>query len=191
MPTSRQQSKFCALCDAAKRPSNHFLSEWMFLPDADKRFLQGKRGMKTRLVEVEEGEDDDPTYGAYCIDSSPAPARRSTSISAVPDKPTQIRRVDVMKSPVLYAKFGEHSVPLTLDSGAEADLMKRSCAERIGAKIYPTNATASQADGLSDLNIVGEVHCQFNCGSHSFKFNCLISESLSGRHMWSPIPIHQ
>ena len=169
----RPPTRSCALCIEAKRPSDHFLSECPFLPESDRRFLQSRRGPRTRGVDVDEYDDFEDQYAGACAVST---TRRSTLSN---EKPARVKRVDVMKSPVIYAKFDEHTVPLTLDSGAEADIMKRSCAERIGVKIYPTKTSASQADGCSDLKIVGEVHCQFKRGDHSLTFNGLVSEELS------------
>ena len=166
--TQQRSTKYCALCEAHNRPSSYFLSECMFLPEADKKFIHGKCGSRTRLIEA--GEEDD-----YEFNEPPTPARRAVSDNVK----EQVRKVDVMKSPVLYAKYGEHTIPLTLDSGAEADLMKLSCAKKIGIKVHPTKATASQADGQSNLKIIGEVHCQLNRGSHTFTFNGLVAENLS------------
>ena len=174
-PNQPRSAKLCVLCDANRRPSNHFLSECMFLPEADKKFIQGKRGSRTRTIDADDDIEDNDDF----VDQFGNTALNRRALSDTYNTTANMRKVDIMKSPVMYAKFQDHIVPLTLDSGAEADLMKKSCADRIGIKIYPTKGSASQADGLSNLKIVGEVHCQFKRGLHDFTFNGLVAEELS------------
>lgn len=171
--SSQRSSKFCALCDANNRPYNHFLSECLFLPEADKKFIKGKRGARTRIVEAEEEGEEEEEEDVHEEPTAAVKNRRSVSGNIA------TRKIDVIKSPVLRAERNGHPVKLTIDSGAETDLMKKACAEKLNIKIHPTKSTASQADGEAPLKIVGEVHCEFTRGKHKLTFNGLVAEDLS------------
>ena len=64
-------------------------------------------------------------------------------------------------SPTLEAFYAHHPVRILCDTGAEASLIKRSVAVRLGLDIRPTTHSASQADGKTPLSACGEVHLTF------------------------------
>ena len=166
-PTNQQIT--CILCSSNNRPANHYLSKCKFLPEADRSFMLKSR---TRAVDVEDDDLDDYDDNT---DRSPTPSG-TDRVSVSND--SQVRRVDVEHSPVLFAQYGSHYVPLTIDCGAESNLIKHSFAKFIGVPIQKTSCTASQADGKSTLKIVGEVHCVFRFRNIDLKFNGLVAESL-------------
>ena len=45
---------------------------------------------------------------------------------------------------------------ITLDTGAEGNLIRHDIAQKIGLAIFPASQRASQADGSSYLNVIGE-----------------------------------
>ena len=159
--SSIKTNKNCILCQTAKRPSNHFLSKCPYLPEGDKRFIS-----RARLVDVTDDEEElEPAMQA---------------IEIVNDE-SNIRRVDIESSPILHVKCGTVSVPVVIDSGAESNLIEESFAKSTGATILKTNTNANQADGQSRLEIVGEVHLEFQRYPHTFKFNGLVARKLKDK----------
>ena len=129
----------CALCQQAKRKSDHFLSKCMFLPDSDKRYFA-----KTRLVAAQEDETESDSE----FDQS--------SVSRLSISEPQTRRVQVRQSPYLDTYYKHHPIRLTIDSGAETNLINVSLTKLIGTPVSPSNQTAMQADGRTPLKICGE-----------------------------------
>ena len=151
---------FCILCDTANRPANHYLSKCTYLPEADRKYLK----TRTRTVEVTE-----------------EPADHSTTDRISVGDDAEVRRVDIESSPVLNVQHNGHVIPLTIDTGAMSNIILLSYAKHIGAQIYKTTTTASQADGESNLKIVGEVHLVFKYKQWPLKFNGLVAESLNDK----------
>ena len=58
------------------------------------------------------------------------------------------RRVLVKQSPFLHTFYRHHTVKVTLDSGAETNMIRESVARGIGANISRSSQVAVQADGL-------------------------------------------
>ena len=174
-PFRQRSSKVCPLCDASNRPSNHFLSECSYLPEADRRYMAGKA--RTRVVDVDQEQD----YESLSLQSTGnvkqvcccrEDKKENTAIPA-------IRSVAVKNSPYLFVKYDDQKVKLTLDSGAEANMMKLQFAEQIGAKIYKASTGATQADGISTMDIAGEVHLVFRLEDIELYFDGLVSKDLS------------
>lgn len=160
---SARPQKFCIICSSNNRSANHYLSQCKYLPDADRKFMKMAR---TRAIEVEECEDQ-------CQANNSNTERISVS------EESQVRRVDVKESPVLFAEHEGHPVPITIDSGAQSDVMSEACANRLHIRIVRNMAyTASQADGQSKLKIIGEVHCTFKFRNIDLIFNGLVAETL-------------
>ena len=91
----------------------------------------------------------------------------------------EMRKVAMKSSPCLQAYYKKHPVKITVDSGAEANMMKEACAKKLGVTIYRTTSEATQADGISDMDIVGEVHLVFRIGHLELAFDGLVSRDLS------------
>ena len=168
MPFRQKAYKFCPLCDANQRPSDHFLSECKFLPEADKKFMSRPR---TRAVEAEEEEYDlEDDFQQFQIWKASKGERSSSA---------DVRKVGIVSSPYLIVQYGPYSVAILVDSGAEISMMEEEFAHHIGATIYPTSTSARQADGASNLKIVGEVHLKFTLGNLELKFDALVAKSLT------------
>ena len=60
------------------------------------------------------------------------------------------------QSPFLHAFYSHHPLRLTIDTGAETNMMRASLAWHIGAKVTKSSQTALQADGRTPLAVVGE-----------------------------------
>ena len=73
---------------------------------------------------------------------------------------------------------GYHTVRITIDSGAEGNMMRESTATRLSAEIKPSSQSAHQADGSSPLAVVGELRLTFTRDSKSFLFKGLVVRDL-------------
>ncbi|XP_068752665.1 uncharacterized protein [Montipora capricornis] len=108
--------KSCPLCQQAGRPDfrSHFLSGCKFLPEPDRLFMSKIR--QVAGIELEESSYD------YQI-------RRCATLSLqCPTyyKTPATRRVNVSQSPFLHAFYGHHPLRLTIDTGAETNMMRAS-----------------------------------------------------------------
>ena len=71
-------------------------------------------------------------------------------------EPPVTRRVNVSQSPFLHAFYCYHPLRLTIDTGAETNMMRASLARHIGAKVTKSSKNALQANGRTPLTAVGE-----------------------------------
>ena len=154
--------KFCILCSSNNRIANHYLSQCKFLPESDRKFMLKSR---TRGIDVEDGNE-----------SFESVTERVT-VSPIESEKTEVKRIDIERSPVLFAKYEKHYVPLTIDSGAQSNVINKSFAKHIGVPINRTSHTATQADGKT-LPVDGEVHCTFKFKNHELRFNGLVAAGL-------------
>ena len=161
-----RSSKECPLCKQAGRPNfDHFLSMCNFLPESDRKFM-----VKARLISSIDDEDDsvcDP------VDmNTPAP----------PDDPPSMqlssRRVLVKQSPFLHTFYRHHTVKVTLDSGAETNMIRESVARAIGANVSKSSQVAVQADGLSPLVVRGETMITLTRDDKQFRLEALVVENM-------------
>ena len=171
-PPYRQKSRFCALCEASNRTSEHFLSECPYLPEADRRYIGSRTRTRTVGVEEETFYDEDEKSPVRKVSME----RQS---SAKVNEKTKIGKVTVKSSPYLNVKYKDHQVKLIIDSGAQSNVMKLSFAKTIGATIYKTSSVATQADGVTDMDIVGEVHITFQLDNIKLYFDGLVTKDLS------------
>ena len=72
------------------------------------------------------------------------------------------RRVCTKRSPHLKVFYHHHAQQLTIDTSAEISMIKALVARQVGAIIHKTRQTALQADGITPLTVVGEVHFNVN-----------------------------
>jgi hypothetical protein len=93
------------------------------------------------------------------------------------DKPTACR-VGVVQSPSFNAYYGPHIVRLTLDTGATTNMIKASFAKYINLPITKASQMARQADGVTPLEVLGEVHCTLTRGTLNFTLDALVVDQL-------------
>ena len=159
-PRFRTQPK-CPLCREARRSDDHFLSKCKYLPEHDKKFRTHARHVIC--------EDDDLDFNE-CSIFDPNEDDHNPKIS--------IGRVQVKRSPYINVFHNHHDAHITLDSGAEANMMRESVALTLNAKITKSNQTAFQADGKSPMTVVGEVRITFTRSDKTFTFEGLVVENL-------------
>ena len=58
-------------------------------------------------------------------------------------------------------------------------MIKASVARQVGATIHKTRQTAIQADGITPLTVVGEVHLNVNRDHVDLHFDALVVEELN------------
>ena len=175
MPTyqtpRQRQVKSCTLCKAAGRTHNtHFMSSCKYLPDADKRAIG-----RSRLVLDDEGEELDNCDDNEYIDYTACATEDIPS--GLIDQPVA-HRVNVIQSPFLNVYHSHHPVRLTLDTGATTNMIKASVARDINLPIHPASQMARQADGVTPLDVIGEVHCQLTRDHHTFRLDALVVKQL-------------
>ena len=172
----------CCLCKEAKRQgaNTHFFQSCPFLPINDKKYLNSR----VRDIEIESDSDsDEGCQNACCCQSKnqyvQVQNKQSEQITSVN------ARVDVISSPCMEIEVEGGKAEVILDTGAESNLIRGDEAKRLGLKIYPTSHKANMADGVSPMEVSGEVHfvatrcCSITDRPHSFRFDGLVVRDLN------------
>ena len=101
---------------------------------------------------------------------------------ATPDDPPSMqlssRRVLVKQSLFLHTFYRHHTVKMTLDSGAETNMIRESIARAIGANVSKLSQVAVQADGLSPLVVRGETMITLTRDDKQFRLEALVVENM-------------
>ena len=164
--SGNQSRKSCVLCKTAgRRYNNHWLSQCSFLPPEDKKAL-------SRATNCESDEEDDDDDGG-------ADDHSRSGDPYVDKAPCTCRRVGNMPSPILDVLFKSRTLHVTLDSGSTSNMILEEVAVRCGLKIHPATQSAGQADGISKLNTVGEVHFTVMRNGRKLHFDGLVVRTLS------------
>ena len=178
-PFYQKTARSCPLCQASDRQSEHFLSECPFLPEADRKFMASRN--RLRAVEGDEWEESPADIVVknrrIVIQQVNQQKAKTNSLCGSRD----VHKVDIMSSPFLMMSYGCHVIPLLLDSGAETNLIGLECAESLNLPVSKTTACASQADGTSDLKIIGEVHVKLSRGNKQYQFDALVANKLTDK----------
>ena len=157
----------CILCKTAGRPHNtHNLMDCRYLPDRDRR-----PWARSRMV-----MDDPDDLGAEECE----PLDESSDLVAPPvqsEEPAALR-VSIVQSPVLNTFYHEQPVQLTLDTGATSNMVRASSAKLYGFPITPASQMARQADGVTPMDVIGEVHCSLTRGHWTFELDALVVRQL-------------
>lgn len=163
-----RQTRSCILCKSANRPFNtHNLVDCRFLPDRDKKLLS-----LARLV-----AEVDTSSPETALESDCEPDNESVAQAVSVDDPSALR-VSIIQSPVLNCFFREHPVRLTLDTGATSNMVRASAARMYGFPITPASQIARQADGVTPMDVIGEVHCSVIRGDLTFELDALVVQQL-------------
>ncbi len=165
-PTSviKTPTKSCPLCKQAGRQHQHYLSKCPYLPIEDKQYISHSR--QVLGTEPEELSSD------YEVEATPEDSHSYRV------KCSTTNRVSVKQSPHLKAFFDYHPLLLTLDIGAETSMIKTSVAKEIGASTQITTQKALQADGVTQLKVVGEVHLTLSRSNLSLHLDALVVDNL-------------
>ena len=156
-PTTRvpgTRRKICLLCQQTNRSQfYHYLSKCPFLPTPDRQYLTRARQVMSESLNIETASDYIETPPGH-IETESIMGGTSHNYRVTPTT----RRVCTKRSPHLKVFYHHHALQLTLVTGAEISMIKASVARQIEASIHKTRQTALQADGITPLTVVGEVH---------------------------------
>ena len=157
----------CILCKTAGRPHNtHNLMDCRYLPDRDRR-----PWTRSRMVM----DDPDDLVAEEC---EPLDESSDLVASPVQSEEPEALRVSIVQSPVLNTFYHEHPVQLTLDTGATSNMVRASSAKLYGFPITPASQMARQADGVTHMDVIGEVHCSLTRGHKTFELDALVVRHL-------------
>ena len=81
-------------------------------------------------------------------------------------------------SPHINVFYRQHSIRLTLDTGATTNVIRATFAKAINLPLTPASQLARQADGVTPLHVIGEVYSELTRGQHTFKLDALVVEQL-------------
>ena len=156
--TSPHLQRICRYLDEKRRKKSFSPSKLL----EDVRKGQKKFGNKqVRLVE------DNPAQKAIVPNATEVDFDQGTSGS-----------VTIKQSPFFHAYYKHHPLKVTIDSGAETNMIKERVAQEIGAKITETNQLATQADGQSPLSIKGEIRIILKRNMKRFFLEALVVENI-------------
>ena len=162
MSRNQRPTPMCVLCRQAGRSSDHFLSKCTFLPDNDRKFVSRAR----QIGAFDHTDEEDNSEESPC---NQAPPNGESPI---------VSRVQIIRSPHIKLFFQHKPVCVTLDSGAEANMIRISHAKFLGTSITKSNQSAYQTDGKSPLVVVGETYMTFSRDNRSFTLDALVVEDL-------------
>ena len=179
------RKRSCSLCIAAgKSPSDHFLSACPYLSVDDQKHISRSRLLTLQDDGTYEGDDDyeedSQNVGRLNVNLNDMSMNQPSQhpVSGSGSSPIQVGRIDVFASPVLNATVNDVPSRWTLDSGSESDCITEEEALRLKLKWKPTSHTATQGDGKTPLNTIGEIHFVAWYGHHRLIFNGLVVKNL-------------
>ena len=157
----------CILCKTAGRTHNTpNLMDCRYLPDRDRQ-----PWARSRMV-----MDDPDDLGAE--ECKPLDESSDLVVPPVQGEEPAALRVSIVQSPVLNTFYHEHPVPLTLDTGATSNMVCASSAKLYGFPITLASQMAHQADGVTPMDVIGEVHCSLTRGQWTFELDALVVRQL-------------
>ena len=98
--------------------------------------------------------------------------------STLPTSNVVAYRVQTHLSPYMDVFHGHRVVRITIDSGATANMIRHSTAQHLGCPIISSAQSVQQADGSSQLQVVGEIGTTFTRDNTNFTFEGLVVEDL-------------
>ena len=96
----------------------------------------------------------------------------------LPYRPAISRRVQVKQSPYINTYYSHHPIRVTIDSGAEINMIRTALTKYIGAEITKSSQIALQVDGHSPLTVVGETRITLTRDNKSFLLEALVVDNL-------------
>ena len=156
-------TKPCPLCKQAGRTVyDHYLSTCKYLPEHDRLYISSTR-IVTGLDNNDSAEEEQQLLNDNYDQT------QGVSMTC---------RVNTKQSPFFKAFYLHNPLRLTLDSGAETNMIRETVAKSIGAKICKSSQLARQADGLTPLKVIGETHLVLSRGGTNLHLDALVVEDL-------------
>ena len=160
-PQRSQGNKCCDYCRVTGRRAyeTHRIEDCLF--------LKKERPGSSRAVEVEEEYDDHYAEFLEVYDDGPGEDNSRKVI---------INKITTEDSPVLPLFRGKRSFPVTLDTGGTTTIVDGMTAEELECDLFPTTQRAFQADGVTELKVLGTTHFELTRKSKSFSIDALVCE---------------
>ena len=175
-PKGSSGGKYCCLCRTANRSNykDHYLSQCRYLPEDDRKRMNGT-SPRVRFLETDDDSEDDDQQGA-CGGTEQHGGDETENNDLFIDPPPAIqRRVTTRKSPRLQCFYGHIPISLCLDSGAESNMISLRSCNQMGIRPSRTNQGAKQADQKTSMNVIGEIGgVEIHRGSHVFELDALV-----------------
>jgi len=167
-PGTKPQVKSCPLCKEAGHNDCHFLSQCTYLPAEDRAFLA-----KARLASSLNDKDNSSDSDFFCppeVEDFVSPPHSSARVVSC--------HISTKQSPHFNAFSCHHSLKLTLDTGAETNMIKASVATSIDVPTVKTSQQALQADGVMSLIVVGKTRLILSRTDKCLTLDALVVEDL-------------
>ena len=103
---------------------------------------------------------------------SPAPD------TTLPSPDVVAYRVQTRQSPYMDVFHGHQVVLVTIDNGATGNMIRHSTAKHVGCPITSSAQSVQEADGSSQLQVVGELRTTITRDNTDFTFEGLVVEDL-------------
>ena len=153
-----------------------------FCPEPDRLFM-------SKIRQVAGIELDESSYYPHSLDQAgPSDFQESPIMQHCPSgvlptmepatEPPVTRRVNVSQSPFLHAFYSHHPLRLTINTGAERNMMRASLARHIGAKVTKSSQTTLQADGRTPLTVLGETRLPLTRHGRPLTLEALVVKDL-------------
>jgi len=175
-----RQTPQCTLCKQAGRPdTSHFMSKCKYLPEQDRRYMAMARQISGIIIDNDDFYHEDDDFDPYEEEeaNSDSNAHRAQESYTRTSKPASIGMVMIKTSPYIDLFHKSKAIRVTLDSGAEGDMIRKDVAISLGANIRKTSHRANHAKG-GPLTVSGEVSLTFARDGREFHFSGLVVDEL-------------
>ena len=156
------------------------MSSCSFLTPDDKKFLS-----RARLVSALDEEmnllvldDDNKINNLNDIDSVDDPSSSSIVPYSEANLNASAYRVTTCPSPYVNVFFNHITIKIVIDTGATINMVHQSTARNLGLVISPSSQSATQADGNSKIDIVGETRFSVTRNNKTLHFEGLVARSM-------------
>ena len=155
VPNRKARFKMCEVCKSLSLPFvGHDIQSCPNISPADRSGV-----LKSFAVELDDDDDFDYDHFESEDGGSERGNHDEEHFQEHFHETIEIQRVSVMRSPAFNVKINyKYDVSATIDTGATGSMIQLSIVLMANLTVYPTKHSAEQADGLSHLNVVGEVH---------------------------------
>ena len=182
----------CSICKNAGRPHNHFLSSCSLITPEDKKFLSRARLISALDDEMSQLDLDEESQFPHQPDPmiqqilhQPAMQPQSSRAMYDPnitlvDQATlpSIGRVTTCPSPYLNVFYHHSPIRFTVDTGATVNMIHEAIANQLGLDIVPSSQIATQADGKSEIEIIGETRFSVTRDNQPLHFEGLVARRM-------------
>ena len=168
----RRPQKVCVFCKACNKPfTGHDVNNCWALARFDKSDI-----VKALCVEVSDdiGLDDQTFNDFQNLEVASGNCVQSTGSNS--SDVANVSRVEVMKSPNFICYYKGFECKVTVDTGAQSNVISLGCVQSAGMPLARTNQGAKQLDG-SRVKTCGEVDVILNFGDQKLRLTALVVES--------------